>query len=101
MYKDLIVLIFSLVILTSCCIKTREIKNVNLYDKVKACGGGIGLSESVILRLTNLHTNLPIEAKLNLGLQEQIKPLIFSELPEKDKLKGYEDYCKCIQKLHE
>ena len=102
MYKDLVVLFLFAVALVSCNIKKLEIENPDLSDKVKACGGGIGLSESLNANITNLHRDLPTDAKLGIGFQEQIKLLLFSELselPAKDRLKVIEDYQQCIQKL--
>lgn len=103
MYKRLVFLFLLAVILVSCNTKKLEIENPDLSDKVKACGGGIGLSESLNAHITNLHRDLPTDAKLGVGFQEQIKLLLFaelSELPAKDRLKAIEDYQQCIQKLH-
>jgi len=103
MYQKLAFLFLFVVILVSCNTKKLEIENTDLNDKVKACGGGIGLSESLNAHITNLHRDLPTDAKLGVGFQEQIKLLLFSELselPVKDRLKAIEDYQQCIQKLH-
>lgn len=103
MYKRLVFLFLLAVILVSCNTKKLEIENTDLNDKVKACGGGIGLSESLNAHIANVHRDLPTDAKLGVGFQEQIKLLLFSELsalPEKDRLKAIEDYQQCIQKLH-
>jgi hypothetical protein len=94
-------LLFS-VTLVGCNIKKLEIENTDLNDKVKACGGGIGISESLNTHLTNLHTTVPTNAKLDVGFKEQIKLLLLSELselPAKDRLKALEDYQRCIQNL--
>lgn len=53
MYKRLVFLFLLVVILVSCNTKKLEIENPDLSDKVKACGGGIGLSESL-----NAHQDL-------------------------------------------
>lgn len=103
MYKNLVFLFLFALILASCNTKKLEIENTDLNDKVKACGGGIGLSESLNAYITNLHRDLPVDAKLGVGFQKQIKLLLFaelSELPAKDRLKAIEDYQQCIQKLH-
>jgi hypothetical protein len=103
MYKNIVVLYLFAVTLVSCNTKKLEIKNRDLSDKVKACGGGIGLSESLSTHLTNIHATVPTDAKLGIGFKEQIELLLLSELselPEKDRLKAMEDYQQCIQKLH-
>jgi hypothetical protein len=74
-------LLFS-VTLVGCNIKKLEIENTDLNDKVKACGGGIGISESLNTHLTDLHRNVPTNAKLDVGFKEQIKLLLLSELSE-------------------
>ena len=102
MHKNLIFLLLFSVILVGCNTKKLEIENTDLNDKVKACGGGIGISESLNTHLTNLHTTVPTNAKLGVGFKEQIKLLLLSELselPEKDRLKAIEDYHGCIQNL--
>jgi hypothetical protein len=103
MYKNLVFLFLFAISLVSCNTKKLEIKNPDLSDKVKACGGGIGLSESLNTHLTNVHATVPTDAKLGIGFKEQIELLLLSELselPEKDRLKAIEDYQQCIQKLH-
>ena len=103
MYKNLVFLFLFALTLIGCNTKKLEIENTILNDKVKACGGGIGLSESFNTHITNLHVSVPANARLGVGFKEQIKLLLFSELsalPEKDRLKAIEDYQQCIQKLH-
>ena len=102
MQKSLTFLLLFSVTLVGCNIKKLEIENTDLNDKVKACGGGIGISESLNTHLTNLHTTVPTNAKLDVGFKEQIKLLLLSELselPAKDRLKALEDYQRCIQNL--
>lgn len=102
MQKSLTFLLLFSVTLVGCNIKKLEIENTDLNDKVKACGGGIGISESLNTHLTNLHTTVPTNAKLDVGFKEQIKLLLLSELselPAKDRLKALEDYHGCIQNL--
>ncbi len=99
--SSMFLLLFS-VTLIGCNTKQLEIKNTDLNDKVKACGGGIGLSESLNTHLTNLHVAVPTNAKLGVGFNEKIELLLLaelSELPEKDRLKAVEDYHRCIQNL--
>jgi hypothetical protein len=102
MPKRLIFLLLFSVTLVGCNTKKLEIENTDLNDKVKACGGGIGISESLNTHLTNLHANVPTNAKLGVGFNEKIELLLLSELaelPEKDRLKALEDYQRCIQNL--
>ena len=102
MQKSLMFLLLFSVTLVGCNTKKLEIENTDLNDKVKACGGGIGISESLNTHLTNLHTTVPTNAKLCVGFKEQIKLLLLSELselPAKDRLKALEDYQRCIQNL--
>jgi hypothetical protein len=97
----MLVLLFSITLI-GCNTKQLEIKNSDLNDKVKACGGGIGLSESLNTHLTNLHRSIPTNAKLGVKFNEQVELLLLSELselPEKDRLKALEDYQRCIQNL--
>ena len=102
MQKSLTFLLLFSVTLVSCNTKKLEIENTDLNDKVKACGGGIGISESLNTHLTNLHTTVPPNSKLGVGFKERIKLLLLSELselPAKDRLKALEDYQRCIQNL--
>ena len=100
--KTLMLLLLFSITLIGCNTKKLEMENTDLNDKVKACGGGIGLSESLNTHLTNLHAAVPTNAKLGVGFNEQIELLLLSELselPEKDRLKALEDYQRCIQNL--
>jgi len=100
--KGLFFLLLFSVTLVGCNTKKLEIENTDLNDKVKACGGGIGLSESLNTHLTNLHANVPTNAKLGIGFNEKIELLLLSELaelPKKDRLKALEDYQRCIQNI--
>jgi hypothetical protein len=102
MQKTLMLLLLFSITLIGCNTKKLEIKNSDLNDKVKACGGGIGLSESLNTHITNLHTTVPPNSKLGVGFKERIKLLLLSELselPAKDRLKALEDYQRCIQNL--
>ena len=99
MQKSLIFLLLFSITLVSCNTKKLEIENTDLNDKVKACGGGIGISESLNTHLTNLHTTVPPNSKLGVGFKEQIKLLLLSELSAKDRLKALEGYQRCIQNL--
>ena len=102
MPKRLMFLLLFSVTLVGCNTKKLEIENTDLNDKVKACGGGIGLSESLNTHLTNLHRSVPVNAKLGVGFNEKVELLLLSELselPKKDRLKALEDYQRCIQNL--
>ena len=102
MHKNLIFLLLFSVILVGCNTKKLEIENTDLNDKVKACGGGIGISEALNTHIANLHANVPTNTKLGVGFNEQIKLLLLSELselPAKDRLKALEDYQRCIQNI--
>ena len=102
MHKNLIFLLLFSVILVGCNTKKLEIENTDLNDKVKACGGGIGISEALNTHIANLYTTVPTNAKLGVGFNEKIELLLLSELaelPEKDRLKALEDYQRCIQNL--
>jgi hypothetical protein len=97
----MLVLLFSITLI-GCNTKKLEIENTDLNDKVKACGGGIGLSESLNTHITNLHAAVPTNAKLGVGFNEQIEILLISELselPAEDRLKALEDYQRCIQNI--
>ena len=68
MYKNLVFLFLFAISLVSCNTKKLEIKNPDLSDKVKACGGGIGLSEPLNAHITNLHRDLPTDLLIYLLL---------------------------------
>jgi hypothetical protein len=100
--KTLMLFLLFPITLIGCNIKKLEIKNSDLNDKVKACGGGIGISEALNTHIANLHATVPTNAKLGVGFNEKIELLLLSELaelPAKDRLKALEDYQRCIQNL--
>jgi hypothetical protein len=102
MQKPLMLILLFSIALVGCNTKQLEIENTDLNDKVKACGGGIGISEAINTHIANLHANVPTNAKLGVGFYEKIELLLLSELaelPEKDRLKALEDYQRCIQNL--
>lgn len=81
------------ILLIAC--NSPDVSDVKINDRVKACSGGF--SEGV---QSSLHASLNksvLEGGLDGGFKQEARSLIFSELPESDRLKGYEDYLKCVE----
>lgn len=77
------------------CTFNEEIANQQLHDKVLACAAGF--SDEV---QEDLHANSKISnlsGKISSDFKESSKGIIFFALPPKDRLKGYDEYIKCIE----
>lgn len=85
-----------IMILSIAACESPNIKDSILNDRVKACSAGFSEETQVAL---NASLN---KAKLSGGLsgeaKDETRSVIFSQLPDGDKLKAYEDYIGCIEK---
>lgn len=85
-----------LLLCTAGCKEVPPTQQSLLKDRIAACGAGF--SDTL---QSNLSASLLIHSINNTfetGFKVQSKELIFDELPPEDRLKGYEDYIKCIEK---
>jgi hypothetical protein len=80
---------------SGCVLDTQGIENQSLRDKVAACGAG--LSDEAATSLGAAYNTLPFSAQGNADFKATAKEIIFSEIPEQDRLKAYEDYIQCIE----
>lgn len=72
-----------------------EVSDTKINDRVKACSAGF--SEGVQASLHAAANKAALSGELGGEFHEETKSLIISELPEGDKLKGYEDYIACVK----
>lgn len=72
-----------------------EVSDAKINDRVKACSAGF--SEGLQASLHASANKAALSGEFGGEFHEETKSLIISELPESDKLKGYEDYIKCVQ----
>ena len=77
------------------CLKTADIKNQTLRDRVCACSAGFSNDVSAGLQLAYDKTTL--KGGVLADLKSESQSVIFSQLPEQDRLKAYEDYIRCIE----
>ncbi len=73
-----------------------NIQDQTLNDRVKACSSGF--SESIRGSLDASLDKSAINSKITGETRQETKSLIFDAMPEKDRLKAYEDYIVCIEK---
>lgn len=78
------------------CMNSPDIENKTLNDRVKACSAGF--SEQIQGSLNASIEKANLNGKLDVGIKEETHSIIFSEIPEVDRLKAYEDYIGCIDK---
>lgn len=89
------ILLFAGAIALVCCRGPADIDNDLLNDRVKACSAGF--SSSTRAGLHAELTKASLEGKVGGDFSEDTKSMIFAELPEQDREKGYRDYIGCIQ----
>lgn len=78
------------------CVNSPDIQNETLNDRVKACSAGFSEDTRV-----SLHASLDkaaLAGALTPEIKQETKSIIFTQLPESDRLKGYEDYIACVEK---
>lgn len=78
------------------CVNSPDIQNDVLNDRVKACSAGF--SESAKLSLDASLNKAAMAGNITPEVKEETKSIIFSEIPDGDRLKAYEDYIGCIEK---
>lgn len=77
------------------CTSPAMIHNQSLQDKVIACGAGY--SDNATGSLVAAYHQTAPSGELTTDFKENARTIIFKELPPEARLKGYEDYIKCIQ----
>ena len=82
--------------ISGCAFDNQEIEDKNLRDRVAACGGGFSNEAVASLQALYLPSFIP---QGDLDIQLSTKQIIFSEIPEPDRLKAYENYIRCIKSL--
>lgn len=78
------------------CMSFPEIQDKTLNDRVKACSAGF--SEQVQGSLNVSMDKAHLIGGVNSNIKEETRSIIFSQIPEKDRLKAYEDYIGCVEK---
>ena len=87
--------LITLLILSGCA-DNPNIEDRTLNDRVKACSSGF--SENIKGNLDASLDKSAISGKITGETRQETKSLIFDAMPEKDRLKAYEDYIACIEK---
>ena len=72
-----------------------DVSDNKINDRVKACSAGF--SEGVRASLHACANKAALSGGLDGEFHEETKSLIISELPDGDKIKGYEDYIACVK----
>ncbi|MBL0942248.1 MAG: hypothetical protein IBJ00_05960 [Alphaproteobacteria bacterium] len=84
----------SLTLLSGCAF-SPDISDSRLEDRVVACSAGFERSTGASLKAA--YDKIKIQGQGSLDFHEQAQSIIFSELPQKDRLKAYEDYIQCVE----
>lgn len=82
--------------LLSGCMSSPDIQNKGLNDRVKACSAGFSERAQGSLNASIEKVNL--KGDLDASVKEETQSIIFTEIPEKDRLGAYRDYIRCIEK---
>lgn len=88
-------ILFAALILSPGC-NSPEVSDGKINDRVKACSAGF--SEEV---RASLHASLDkadLAGDISPSIKQETRSIIFSQLPEADRLRGYEDYIACVEK---
>lgn len=88
-------LILTCSLVSGCFFTSQGIDDEKLRDRVVACGAG--LSDETLLSLQASYNAKQLNAQGNADFKTVAQEIIFSQLPEKDRLRAYEDYIKCIE----
>jgi hypothetical protein len=86
----------SLFIVLAGCTPELDIKNQALRDRVCACSAGFSSDVSASLQMA--YDKAALKGGTTADFKNETQAIIFSELPEQDRLKAYEDYIQCIEK---
>ena len=85
----------SICYVSGCAFETQCIEDKHLRDRVAACGAG--LSDEAVGSLQASYDKHLMSTEGAAGFKMTTKEIIFSEIPERDRLRAYEDYIKCIE----
>jgi hypothetical protein len=91
----LFISIASFLIIISGCTPQSDIKNQALRDRVCACSAGFSSDIGASLQIAYDKTS--ISGGTSADFKNETQAIIFSELPEQDRLRAYEDYINCIE----
>jgi hypothetical protein len=83
-------------LILSGCAFSPDISDSQLEDRVVACSAGFERSTGASLKAA--YDKATIQGQGSLDFHEHAQSIIFSELPQKDRLKAYEDYIRCVEK---
>jgi len=89
-----IVIIAGLIL--SSCDRSADIQDDVINDRVKACSAGF--SNETTLALRSSLNKLALSGYFAGEFKHDTRSAIFSEIPELDRVKAYEDYISCIEK---
>lgn len=78
------------------CNDSSDIKDSMINDRVKACSAGFSRENGAALSASLDKASL--KGDLSGNFKEETKSIIFSEIPDADRVKAYEDYISCIEK---
>lgn len=92
MYK-LLTVTASAIFLVGC--HSPEVSDIKINDRVKACSAGF--SEDTQTALHASANKLTLEGGASSDFKQETKSIIFSQLPDGDRLKAYEDYIACVE----
>lgn len=76
-------------------IHNDEARYKYFQERVLACGAGF--SEAAQASLHAAYRISAMDGKISAHGKEISQAVIFSQLPEQDRLKGYEDYIRCLE----
>lgn len=76
--------------------RTPDLEDTKINDRVKACSAGFSEETRASLHASIDKANL--SGDITPEMKEETRSIIFSQLPESDRLKGYEDYIACVEK---
>lgn len=77
------------------CTPSAGIKDSTVRDRVNACSAGF--SDDVGAALQLAYNKIAIQGGTTADFKNESQAVIFSMLPEQDRLKAYEDYINCIE----
>jgi len=77
------------------CQMSPTIKDPLLADRVVACSAGF--SDELAASLGAEYEKSKLQGEMSATFKDRARAVIFSRLPPQDRLKGYEDYIRCIE----
>ena len=76
--------------------RSPDVGDNKINDRVKACSAGFSQETRA-----SLHAQIDkasLAGDITPEIKEETRSIIFSQLAESDRLKGYEDYIACVEK---